>query len=126
MKDILKDAVRSGHTQVELLNPAPESSKRNRGEPTFGVILPFCEDLLITYSDEVIYVVNPQTIAIMSVVTDLRRVTDVACTKDEIFVLEGERNIIRIAYCPETNMFSSGSNFYLNISSNSCLCLIKI
>ncbi|XP_034196480.2 uncharacterized protein LOC117612003 isoform X1 [Osmia lignaria lignaria] len=104
---IFKDAVRSGHTQVELLNPAPESSKRNRGEPTFGVILPFCEDLLITYSDEVIYVVNPQTIAIMSVVTDLRRVTDVACTKDEIFVLEGERNIIRIAYCPDTNMFSS-------------------
>ncbi|XP_029056587.1 WD repeat-containing protein CG11141 [Osmia bicornis bicornis] len=104
---IFKDAVRSGHTQVELLNPAPESSKRNRGEPMFGVILPFCEDLLITYSDEVIYVVNPQTIAIMSVVTDLRRITDVACTKDEIFVLEGERNIIRIGYCPETNMFSS-------------------
>lgn len=104
---IFKDAIRSGHTQVELLNPAPESSKRNRGEPTFGVILAFCDDLLITYSDDIIYVVNPQTIAITSVVTDLRRVTDVACTKDEIFVLEGERNIIRIAYCPESNIFSS-------------------
>ncbi|XP_076760005.1 uncharacterized protein LOC143428770 isoform X1 [Xylocopa sonorina] len=104
---IFKDAVRSGHTEVELLNPAPESSKKNRGEPTFGVILPFCDDLLVTYSDDIIYVVNPQTIAITSIVTDLRRVTDVACTKDEIFILEGERNIIRIAYYPETNMFSS-------------------
>ncbi|XP_043252991.1 WD repeat-containing protein CG11141 [Colletes gigas] len=104
---IFKDAIRSGHTEVELLNPAPESSKKNRGEPTFGVILPFCDDLLITYSDDIIYVVNPQTIAITSIVTDLRRVTDVACTKDEIFVLEGERNIIRISYYPETNMFSS-------------------
>ncbi|XP_033188086.1 WD repeat-containing protein CG11141 isoform X2 [Bombus vosnesenskii] len=104
---IFKDAVRSGHTEVELLNPAPESCKKNRGEPTFGVILPFCDDLLITYSDDIIYVVNPQTIAITSIVTDLRRVTNVACTKDEIFVLEGERNIIRIAYYPETNMFSS-------------------
>lgn len=105
---IFKDAVRSGHTEVELLNPAPESCKKNRGEPTFGVILPFCDDLLVTYSDDIIYVVNPQTIAITSIVTDLRRVTDVACTKDEIFILEGERNIIRIAYYPETNMFSSG------------------
>ncbi|KAK9294080.1 hypothetical protein QLX08_011176 [Tetragonisca angustula] len=107
---IFKDAVRSGHTEVELLNPAPESCKRNRGEPTFGVILPFCDDLLVTYSEDIIYVVNPQTIAITSIITDLRRVTDVACTKDEIFVLEGERNIIRIAYYPETNMFSSETN----------------
>lgn len=104
---IFKDAVRSSHTEVELLNPAPESSKKNRGEPTFGVILPFADDLLVTYSDDIIYVVNPQTIAITSIVTDLRRVTDVACTKDEIFILEGERNIVRIAYYPETNMFSS-------------------
>ncbi|XP_053975271.1 WD repeat-containing protein CG11141 isoform X1 [Hylaeus volcanicus] len=104
---IFKDAIRTGHTEVELLNPAPESSKKNRGEPTFGVILPFCDDLLITYSDDIIYVVNPQTIAITSIVTDLRRVTDVACTKDEIFVLEGERNVIRIAHYPETNMFLS-------------------
>ncbi|XP_076235676.1 uncharacterized protein LOC143180037 [Calliopsis andreniformis] len=107
---IFKDAIRTGHTEVQLLNPAPESSKRNRGEPTFGVILPFCDDLLVTYSDDIIYVVNPQTIAITSIVTDLRRVTYVACTKDEIFVLEGERNIIRIAYYPESNMFSSEVN----------------
>ncbi|KAG7198659.1 hypothetical protein KM043_006016 [Ampulex compressa] len=104
---IFKDAIRSVHTEVELLNPAPESSKKNRGEPTFGIVLPFCDDLLVTYSDDIIYVVNPQTIAITSIITDLRRVTSVACTKDEIFVLEGERNILRIAYYPETNTFSS-------------------
>ncbi|XP_078047877.1 uncharacterized protein LOC144475652 isoform X2 [Augochlora pura] len=104
---IFKNAMRSGHTEVELLNPAPESSKKNRGEPTFGVILTFCDDLLITYSDDTIYLVNPDVTTITSIVTDLRRVIDVACTKDEIFVLEGERSIIRIAYYPETNVFST-------------------
>lgn len=116
MKYIFKDAIRSGYTEVELLNPAPKSSKKNRREPTFGVILPFCEDLLITYSDDIVYIVNPQTIAITSIVTDLRRVTDVACTKDEIFILEGERNIIRIAHYPEINMFSSGKYYFLILS----------
>lgn len=96
---------------MELLNPAPEGSKKNRGEPSFDIVLPFYDDLLITYSDDVIYVVNPNTIAITSVVTDLRRVTDVSCTKDEIFILEGERNILRIAHYPENNIFTSG-NYY--------------
>ncbi|XP_029177260.1 WD repeat-containing protein CG11141 [Nylanderia fulva] len=103
---IFKDAVRSGHTEVELLNPAPEGSRKNRGEPSFGIVLPFCDDLLVTYCDDVVYVVNPNTIAITSIVNDLRRVTDVACTKDEIFILEGERNILRIAYYPENNITS--------------------
>ncbi|XP_011690300.1 PREDICTED: WD repeat-containing protein CG11141 [Wasmannia auropunctata] len=103
---IFKDAVRSGHTEVELLNPAPEGSRKNRGEPSFGIVLPFCDDLLVTYCDDVVYVVNPNTIAITSIVNDLRRVTDVACTKDEIFVLEGERNILRIAYYPENDIFT--------------------
>ncbi|XP_011876244.1 PREDICTED: WD repeat-containing protein CG11141 isoform X2 [Vollenhovia emeryi] len=103
---IFKDAVRSGHTEVELLNPAPEGSRKNRGEPSFGIVLPFCDDLLVTYCDDVVYVVNPNTIAITSIVNDLRRVTDVACTKDEIFILEGERNILRISYYPENDIFA--------------------
>lgn len=85
--------------------------RKNRGEPLFGIVLPFCDDLLITYCDDIVYVVNPNTIAISSVITDLRHVTDVACTKDEIFILEGERNILRIAYYPENNTFISG-NYY--------------
>lgn len=106
-----KDAVRSGHTEVELLNPAPEGSRKNRGEPSFGIVLPFCDDLLVTYCDDVVYVVNPNTIAITSIVNDLRRVTSVACTKDEIFILEGERNILRIAYYPENDIFTGEHNF---------------
>lgn len=42
---------------------------------------------------------------------DLRHVTDVSCTKDEIFILEGERNILRIAYYPEQNSFIHGKYF---------------
>ena len=91
---------------MELLNPAPESTRKNRGEPSFGIILSFSDDLLVTYSEDIIYVLNPTTIVVMSAITDVRHVTDVACTKDEIFILEGERNIIRVAYHPESNTFA--------------------
>lgn len=98
---IFKEIVQSSNTHVTLLNPAPEALKKKRGEATFGVLRPFCDDLFVTFSEDVIHVINPITIAINSVVCDLRKITDVACTKDEIFVIEGERNIIRIAYHPE-------------------------
>lgn len=102
---------------MTLLNPASEGSRKNRGEPSFGIVLPFCDDLLVTYCDDVVYVVNPNTIAITSIVNDLRHVTDVACTKDEIFILEGERNILRIAYYPENNI-TSGTCVHIKL-----LCL---
>ncbi|XP_072755192.1 WD repeat-containing protein CG11141 [Anoplolepis gracilipes] len=114
---IFKDAVRSGHTEVELLNPASEDLRKNRGEPSFGIVLPFCDDLLVTYCHDVVYVVNPNTIAITSIVNDLRRVTDVACTKDEIFILEGERNILRIGYYPENIISGEISNTLDPLSS---------
>ncbi|KAG8040699.1 hypothetical protein G9C98_002695 [Cotesia typhae] len=99
---IFKEAIQTSNTQVLLLNPAPETLKKKRGEPTFGIVLPFCDDLFVTYSEDYIHVINPVTITITSVVSDLRKITDVACTRDEIFVLEGERNILRIAYHPES------------------------
>ncbi|XP_015517957.2 WD repeat-containing protein CG11141 isoform X1 [Neodiprion pinetum] len=104
---IFKDALQTGYTEVELLNPVSENTKKSRGEPTLGIILPFCEDLLVTYSDDVVYVINPINVGITSAVTDLRRVTSVACNKDELFILEGDRNIIRVAYHPETDTLLS-------------------
>ncbi|XP_043484940.1 WD repeat-containing protein CG11141 isoform X2 [Leptopilina heterotoma] len=107
---MFKDAIKFGHSEVELLNPAQESTRKSRGEPTFGIVLPFSDDLLVTYSDDIIYVVNPITISITAAITDVRHVTHVACTKDEIFILEGKRNIIRVAYHPENNSYISNTD----------------
>ncbi|XP_063980841.1 WD repeat-containing protein CG11141 [Diachasmimorpha longicaudata] len=104
---IFKEAVQTTNTDVGLLNPAPEMFKKKRGEPSFGALIPFCDDLFVTFNDDIIYVINPVTIAITSVVNELRKVTDVSCTKDEVFVLEGTRNILRIAYHPEISNVES-------------------
>lgn len=90
------------------MNPAPQNAQRIRGEQTFGILLPFGEDLLVTFNEEVVYVMNPMSKAIIAVINELRSVTDVACTKDEIFVLEGDRNIVRVAYRPESETYLPG------------------
>lgn len=75
--------------------------------------MPFSEDLLVTYNEDMIYIVDPTEIKIVTIVSDLRKITDVACFDDEIFIIEGERNIIRIASYPDVGFSEGGINFIL-------------
>ncbi|XP_014217310.1 WD repeat-containing protein CG11141 [Copidosoma floridanum] len=105
---IFKGAVKTEPSRVNLLNPIPEKSKKRIKEDVkFGIIKPFSDNLLVTFNQDVIYLLNPNEITITSVVTDLRKVTDVACFEDEIFVLEGERNILRLSCYPEIDILET-------------------
>jgi hypothetical protein len=89
------------HTYTPLINPAPSHIRQCRGDHQFGPVLVFRENLLVTYSGDVVYVLNPAAITVIATIADLRAVQDVAVNKDEIFILEGERSLIRVAYTPE-------------------------
>lgn len=102
---MFKDSLKTISNDVILLNPVSEIIKKQRNESSssFGILLPFNDDLFITYCNDIVYVINPITISVTSAICDLRKVIDVSCTKDEIFILEGERNIIRLSYYPDKN-----------------------
>lgn len=48
-----------------------------------------------------VYVLNPAAITVVATVADLRGVQDIAVNKDEIFILEEGRSLVRVAYTPE-------------------------
>lgn len=50
-------------------------------------------------------------------------VLDVATTKEEIFILEGERNLIRISYHPEN--FTGKEILSIFISTENCMEFIR-
>jgi hypothetical protein len=92
----------SEHTNTPLINPAPAHVRQSRGDHQFGPLLVFRENLLVTYSSDMVYVLNPASITVVATVADVRKVQDVSVNKDEIFILEGERSLIRVAYTPES------------------------
>ncbi|KAK7791330.1 hypothetical protein R5R35_011714 [Gryllus longicercus] len=98
---IYKDTMMQEHRHVPLINPIPAHMKNARGDHTFGPLRVFKDNLLVTYSQDTVYVLNPTDIYVVATVADLRHVQDVSVTKDEIFILEGDRSIIRVAYLPE-------------------------
>lgn len=107
--------------EVPLINPVSENLRRLKPqkEASFGVLLPFNDDYLVTYNSDVVYVLDPKQMSVICCISSLRKyvpvfsikinfifafvlsVLDVATYKDELFILEGERNLIRISYKPE-------------------------
>lgn len=108
--------------EVPLINPISINLERLKPykEPSFGILLPFNGKLLVTYNNDVLYILDPKEMAIISTVRHLRGILNVATHKDEIFILEGDRSVVRISIKPETNYgntFSSTKESFLPLSS---------
>jgi hypothetical protein len=71
-----------------------------------GRLIVFKEHLLVTCSGNDLLVLDPDSIALVGVADELRGVLDFAVTKDEIFVLEGSRSLLRLACQPEAKAAS--------------------
>ncbi|XP_059491142.1 tectonin beta-propeller repeat-containing protein 2-like [Neocloeon triangulifer] len=120
---IFKDALLNPQVRVQLVNPAPPHILRSRSlsfpEGTgndqdvthplvqqLGRLVVYKEHLLVTCSGNDLYVLDPESITVVAVADELRSILDFAVTKDEIFVLEGKRSLVRLACHPEVS--SSG------------------
>ncbi|KAK4873241.1 hypothetical protein RN001_015270 [Aquatica leii] len=102
---LFKDILSQRSTEAQLINPVPKSLRKllPQKEASFGIVLPFNEDLLVTYNNDVVYIVNPKELTVNAMVSNLRGVLGVSANKDEIFILEGDRSLVRISEHPEPN-----------------------
>ncbi|GLV45560.1 uncharacterized protein CBL_02580 [Carabus blaptoides fortunei] len=109
---LFKDLLNKECYEVPLINPITGYAKKLKPlrEATFGVLLPFGENLLVTYSSEVIYILDPISLIVIAMISHLRRILSVATCKDEMFILEGERSLLRISFKPEPALSDTTSN----------------
>ncbi|EEZ99531.1 WD repeat-containing protein CG11141-like Protein [Tribolium castaneum] len=100
---LFKDLLKKECSEVPIINPISRNLKMLKPlkEPSFGVLLPFSENLILTYNNDVIYVLDPEQMTIISTMSHFRSVLGVATHKDEIFILEEDRSVVRISYKPE-------------------------
>ncbi|CAB3373759.1 Hypothetical predicted protein [Cloeon dipterum] len=118
---IFKDALLNPQLRVQLVNPAPPHILRSRSlsfpEGTssdqdvthplvqqLGRLVVFKEHMLVTCSGNDLFVLDPDSISVVAVADELRGILDFAVTKDEIFVLEGKRSLVRLACQPEASI----------------------
>lgn len=103
---MFQDLITSDTPEIPLINPISDNFKQFKNidpnELSFGRLLYFNNKYLVSYESNVIYILDADNLAVVGAVTRIRRVLDVACNKDELFILEGERSLLRIAFEPET------------------------
>ncbi|XP_063710081.1 WD repeat-containing protein CG11141 [Culicoides brevitarsis] len=88
------------YSSIPLLNP---SKYPMTWTPlNFGVVYAYGEDRIVTFGDNVVYVINLKTLKIERVIDQLRGVIDIAINFPEIFVLETSRSVIRLSINPES------------------------
>ncbi|KAI8438724.1 hypothetical protein MSG28_011137 [Choristoneura fumiferana] len=77
------------------------------GEYNLGPLHVYRDSFLVAHNEHFLYVLDPDSLRATAVVDDLRRILSVAVNKDEIFVLEGPRSLLRLAHAPEPAALAS-------------------
>ncbi|XP_048483523.1 WD repeat-containing protein CG11141 [Plutella xylostella] len=98
---IFKEAISNPLTVVELLNPSQKKPYDPDREHNFGPLHVFREHFLVTYNEDVLYILDPRSLTAIATVDQLRKIKSVAVSGDEIWVVEGARSVLRLARAPD-------------------------
>lgn len=103
---LFKDAVSNPTTIAELLNPSQVKHMQSNKEYNFGPLFIFRDKFIVTYNEDILYLLDPSSMTAVAVVDDLRKVLSVSVNKDEILILEGDRSFVRLGYSPDPDLTS--------------------
>ncbi|XP_053614255.1 WD repeat-containing protein CG11141 [Plodia interpunctella] len=98
---LFKEAISNPLTVAELLNPSLRKHSHSQAEYNFGPLHPFREHFLVSHNEHFLYILDPRSATAIAVVDDLRKILSVSVGRDEIWVLEGPRSLVRLAPAPD-------------------------
>lgn len=88
------------HPLIRLIRPLPALSIPVQNQD-FGVLLIWKETFLVTFNKHSLLVLDPQQATVIASLTNLNNLHSVSVINSEIFIIEGTRNIVRLAYTPD-------------------------
>lgn len=88
--------------EIPILNPSRLRSVPLPAE--FGRCIPFKRDYVVTYSKQLLFILHIGSSKVVSVIRRLRAIICVAVCGSEIFIVEGDRSVIRISDVAEDRM----------------------
>lgn len=74
LSNIFQDLLSKECPEVPILNPISKKMQtlKVQKEASFGILLPFDEKYLVTYNNEMVYVLDPKKMVVVAVISQLR------------------------------------------------------
>lgn len=98
---LLRDSLKQEYFRPQMLSLPKESYLEKLPDSQFGLLKPYRKRLLLTWSSETFFVVDPAVRSFVVVCPGFVNITDIAICEEEIFVLQAKRHIVRLAGHPE-------------------------
>lgn len=95
--------------EVHVIKPPKTVRQLQADSVQFSRVFRFMKDYLVTYYKDVLYIVDARNTVVLGTCKELRSILDVAVNKNEIFILESPRTVIRLSANPDK--FSSANSF---------------
>ncbi|KAH1010457.1 hypothetical protein HUJ05_004750 [Dendroctonus ponderosae] len=88
---LFKDLLCKDCPQVPVLNPISKAlqSRKPQKEAAFGMVQQFCDNLLVSHSNDVVYILDPHSMNVLATVNNLRRAICKAEEAQETLRVEG-------------------------------------
>lgn len=99
---LLKDSIAEARSIVEvpLLNPVHNKVVQIK-DAYFGPCYYFMGKFIVTYCDTMVFIVDVDKLKVMATIRRLRKIQYLCVNRNEIFIVEGGRSIVRISTVPE-------------------------
>ncbi|ODM97592.1 Tectonin beta-propeller repeat-containing protein 2 [Orchesella cincta] len=111
--------VSGSQPEITVIKPPKTTLRSPQEDIQFSRVFRFMKDYLVTYHKDILHVMDARNTVVLGTCQQLRSILDVAVNKDEIFILESSRNVIRISAKPDKFASSNLFNIYSSISTNS-------
>ena len=102
---MFRDLVNAHKQSIILLSSslATTQSETSSTERQFGPVLIYCDDMIVTWDVNAVYVLDPKHNALIGQHECLGQIVDVSTNDEEVFILRtgAARNVIRLGVRPE-------------------------
>lgn len=108
-------------SEIHVIKPTRsprQLSSAQQQDIQFTRVFRFMKDYLVTYYKDILHIVDARNTVVLGICKELRSILDIAVNKDEIFILESSRNVIRLSAKPDKFSALTSSNFFSNFSAN--------
>lgn len=115
---LFKEALKNCKNPVKLLKQL-DIVENNNKLPDFGSIYSWRDGLFVSFTKDSIIVFDPHQLTVVATLLNVKEIVWACTTRTELFLISGQRDLIRLGYTPD--LYDSSIGGFGNMATGECV-----